>query len=62
MCYISAMTDPKTVSIVRLTETPKKLSDFAHIKGLLTQEMGLRRNVQGGDWRLQVQQGCDCHN
>lgn len=44
-CYISAVTDPKTVSIVGPAHTLRELSEYAHDRGLLTQEMGLRGKV-----------------
>ncbi|KAI1416405.1 BcPKS16, polyketide synthase [Hypoxylon sp. FL1857] len=44
-CYISAVTDPKTVSIVGPAQTLRELSEYARSKGLLAQEMGLRGKV-----------------
>ncbi|KAI1163974.1 BcPKS16, polyketide synthase [Nemania serpens] len=44
-CYISAVTDPRTLSIVGDVSTLKKLCAFARSKGLIVQEMDLRGKI-----------------
>lgn len=44
-CYVSAVTDPRTISVVGPVQALKELSEFARGRGLLTQDMHLRGKI-----------------